>query len=265
MAHACGVPIGAVQKRRTGARRARDDDSPSGHRCPRCHGRALDAVAYAHLLGLHLGDGHMVRVRAVHRLSIFCDNAWPGLIDEAARSMALTMPASSVSRRQRQGCIEVMSYSLHRPCLFPQHGPGRKHEREIKLAPDRRRSCGRIQAGSSAGSSIPTAAAGSTGCAASFPAASAGTPIPATTSRTSPRHLGPLRPSARPARRGLAVEQPQRAVGGAAGSRRAARSPRRPEILTVSAPAGAGGRGDARERKAKDGGFGTFRDLAQRE
>ena len=135
MAHACGVPIGAVQKRRTGARRARDDDSPSGHRCPRCHGRALDAVAYAHLLGLHLGDGHMVRVRAVHRLSIFCDNAWPGLIDEAARSMALTMPASSVSRRQRQGCIEVMSYSLHRPCLFPQHGPGRKHEREIKPAP----------------------------------------------------------------------------------------------------------------------------------
>jgi hypothetical protein len=27
----------------------------------------------------------------------------------------------------------VTSYSLHWPCLFPQHGPGRKHERRIVL------------------------------------------------------------------------------------------------------------------------------------
>ena len=26
-------------------------------------------------------------------------------------------------------------YSKHWPCLFPQHGPGRKHEREIVLEP----------------------------------------------------------------------------------------------------------------------------------
>ncbi len=26
-------------------------------------------------------------------------------------------------------------YSKHWPCLFPQHGPGRKHEREIRLQP----------------------------------------------------------------------------------------------------------------------------------
>ncbi|MET8868531.1 helix-turn-helix domain-containing protein [Nonomuraea sp. NPDC004580] len=134
VAESCGVSIGAVQKWRTGARRARDDDFPSGHGCPRCHGRELDALAYAHLLGLYLGDGHIVRVGSVHRLSIFCDDTWPGLIEEAARSMAHTMPASKVGRRQRPGCTEVTSYSLHWPCLFPQHGPGRKHEREIRLA-----------------------------------------------------------------------------------------------------------------------------------
>lgn len=34
---------------------------------------------------------------------------------------------------QRQGCTEVGSYSSHWPCLFPQHGPGKKHERRIEL------------------------------------------------------------------------------------------------------------------------------------
>jgi hypothetical protein len=27
----------------------------------------------------------------------------------------------------------VKSYSKHWPCLFPQHGPGRKHHRKIEL------------------------------------------------------------------------------------------------------------------------------------
>jgi hypothetical protein len=31
------------------------------------------------------------------------------------------------------GCTEVASFSKHWPCLFPQHGPGKKHERKIEL------------------------------------------------------------------------------------------------------------------------------------
>ena len=30
---------------------------------------------------------------------------------------------------------EVYSFSKHWPCLFPQHEPGRKHERKIELMP----------------------------------------------------------------------------------------------------------------------------------
>ncbi|TMR98176.1 helix-turn-helix domain-containing protein [Nonomuraea basaltis] len=135
VAELCGVSIGAVQKWRTGARRAREDeDRRRHHSCPRCHDRALDHVTYAHLLGLYLGDGHIVRCRKeVYQLSLFCDNGWPGLIEEAWQAMARTMPTSSVSRRQRNGCTEVKSYSKHWVCLFPQHGPGMKHQREIKL------------------------------------------------------------------------------------------------------------------------------------
>lgn len=47
----------------------------------------------------------------------------------------LTVLAAKVQRVQKQGCVGVQSYSNHWPCLLPQHGPGRKHERHIILAP----------------------------------------------------------------------------------------------------------------------------------
>ena len=31
------------------------------------------------------------------------------------------------------GCVMAQSHWQHWPCLFPQHGPGRKHERPIVL------------------------------------------------------------------------------------------------------------------------------------
>ncbi|WP_043638810.1 helix-turn-helix domain-containing protein [Nonomuraea candida] len=135
VAELCGVSVGAVRKWRTGARRARDGADPRRRRsCPRCHGRPLDAAAYAHLLGLYLGDGHIVReAKQVYRLTLYCDARRPGLIEEAARAMALVMPTSSVGRRRRKGCTEVSSRSTHWACLFPQHGPGKKHERTIVL------------------------------------------------------------------------------------------------------------------------------------
>ena len=34
----------------------------------------------------------------------------------------------------KTGCVGVQSYSMHWPCLFPQHGPGLKHRRVIQLA-----------------------------------------------------------------------------------------------------------------------------------
>lgn len=35
--------------------------------------------------------------------------------------------------REREGCLAVSCAWKHWPCLFPQHGPGRKHERPIVL------------------------------------------------------------------------------------------------------------------------------------
>lgn len=47
--------------------------------------------------------------------------------------MRAVRPDNSVCRVQLPGCVHVTSYSNHWPCLFPQHGPGRKHERRIAL------------------------------------------------------------------------------------------------------------------------------------
>jgi hypothetical protein len=66
-------------------------------------------------------------------LRIVCADAWPGLIDACERVAA--MLGTKPRRIQSRGCTEVVSYSKHWPCLFPQHGPGRKHERQIALEP----------------------------------------------------------------------------------------------------------------------------------
>ena len=42
--------------------------------------------------------------------------------------------ATKVSRVACVGCTEVASFSKHWPCLLPQHGPGKKHQRKIELA-----------------------------------------------------------------------------------------------------------------------------------
>ncbi|WP_406316867.1 helix-turn-helix domain-containing protein [Streptosporangium sp. NBC_01639] len=135
VAQLCGVSLGAVQKWRTRTRRTSENEDIRRHRsCPRCHNRALDLEAYAYLLGLYLGDGHILLCKKdVYQLSLACCNTWPGLLEAAAETMAVVMPTSSVSRRRFSGCTEVKSYSKHWACLFPQHGPGRKHEREITL------------------------------------------------------------------------------------------------------------------------------------
>ena len=134
VARITGVSIGTVQKWRTGLRRTSEKERKHAN-CPRCHGAPLDERAYAYLLGLYLGDGHITRHRrGVFALSIFCGEAWPGLITAARNAMGEVMPASGVFGVQRTGMTQVKSYSKHWPCLFPQHGPGMKHTRKIELA-----------------------------------------------------------------------------------------------------------------------------------
>ncbi|MEU2789214.1 transcriptional regulator [Streptomyces sp. NPDC007100] len=95
----------------------------------------VDAAAYAYLLGLYLGDGCISRQpRGGFVLRIACADAWPGLIDACREAVLRVGLGNSVCLVRKQGCVMVSSYSRHWPCLFPQHGPGKKHERPIVLA-----------------------------------------------------------------------------------------------------------------------------------
>jgi hypothetical protein len=135
-AQICGVSVAAIRHWRSGRRRGIAHGPAALRRtgCPRCHGRSMDESAYAYLLGLYLGDGHIARGRRdVYVLSIACSDDWPGLLGTARGAMSAVMPASSVCCVQQPGCTAVKSYSKHWPCLFPQHGPGRKHHRKIEL------------------------------------------------------------------------------------------------------------------------------------
>ncbi|MFK0170005.1 transcriptional regulator [Streptomyces sp. NPDC090306] len=111
----------------------------SGLPCPRCGDRPeppSDPASYAYLLGLYLGDGCIsTHRRGVHVLRITLDNAWPGIIGACEAAMRAVRPDNSVCRVGKPGCVAVTMYSKHWVCLFPQHGPGVKHLREIALAP----------------------------------------------------------------------------------------------------------------------------------
>jgi hypothetical protein len=92
---------------------------------------------YAYLLGQYLGDGTISPLgpRGVLKLRIFTCDDYPEIRQRCVDSIRVVLPNHAVGFVQGEGCGEVSAYSKHWRCLFPQHGPGRKHERLIELAP----------------------------------------------------------------------------------------------------------------------------------
>jgi hypothetical protein len=99
---------------------------------------------YVYLLGLYLGDGTISRhPRGVHRLRVFLDLKYPRIVEDCRQAMQEVIPGNRINEQLRKSNyapaaepsnVEVSIYSKALPCLFPQHGPGKKHERRIWLA-----------------------------------------------------------------------------------------------------------------------------------
>jgi hypothetical protein len=104
--------------------------------CFRCNEGWVDEEAYAYLLGQYLGDGCLsLMQRGVYRLRIACDLRYPDIVNEIASCIVIVRGIEQVGFVLCPGCVEVYSYWKHWPCLFPQHGPGLKHQRLIDLLP----------------------------------------------------------------------------------------------------------------------------------
>jgi hypothetical protein len=98
--------------------------------------RPSNPAVYAYLLGMYLGDGHItISSERSARLAVTLDTAYPAILDETREAMRTTFPAASVTLHDRTGggCAVLQVCDPGVPFAFPQHGPGRKHERSIRL------------------------------------------------------------------------------------------------------------------------------------
>ncbi|MDT5105534.1 MAG: hypothetical protein QOI25_3047 [Mycobacterium sp.] len=61
---------------------------------------------------------------------------YPAIIERCREAIDVLMPGQRAAvLRLPSRCVEVSLYSKHWPCLLPQHGPGRKHNRPTRLEP----------------------------------------------------------------------------------------------------------------------------------
>jgi hypothetical protein len=110
-------------------------------RCPRCWLATrpifFTPADYAGFLGFYLGDGCVSDLPRTQRLRISLDLKYPDIIESARDLLSRCFPENPVDIVEFHdgGCVNVSVYSSHLGCLLPQHGPGRKHERSIKLEP----------------------------------------------------------------------------------------------------------------------------------
>jgi hypothetical protein len=92
---------------------------------------------YVYVLGLYLGDGSLAlpgRCRT-HTLDIACDAVYESILAEATRALESVFPPAPVrsTRERNSRCLRLRITHAGVLSAFPQHGPGRKHERKIEL------------------------------------------------------------------------------------------------------------------------------------
>jgi hypothetical protein len=136
IARQTGIPRTTVSMWRRSTTKSRRPSNASP--CGTVHDlQHLPARAYAYLLGMYLGDGCISRNRRVWHLRVALDIKYPGIITACREAMNIVMPGqhAAAHRVGDTGCVVVSMCSKHWPCLFPQHGPGKKHDRPIRLEP----------------------------------------------------------------------------------------------------------------------------------
>jgi hypothetical protein len=104
----------------------------------KCAWRPAEPRTYSYMLGIYLGDGYVAHAYAQSPvLEISLDPKYPKIVDECSASIwRLVGIRATASRRKtpRGQAIRLVAASHLWPSVFPQHGPGKKHEREISLA-----------------------------------------------------------------------------------------------------------------------------------
>jgi hypothetical protein len=83
---------------------------------------------------MYLGDGWVGRVARAWSLKIALDASYPGIVRECLTAMGAVTPRRVTALLRQEGSVVLLgSCGADWPNLFPQHGPGKKHERKIEL------------------------------------------------------------------------------------------------------------------------------------
>jgi hypothetical protein len=119
----------------SGADHGLDVGVAGSHSCDAIERARNDPQAYAYLFGQYLGDGTIDRCRGhVYKIRFFSDAKYPGIVGRIVATGRAVLPGKVTGHRlKRHNYVIVTSHWKHMRCLFPQHGPGRKHERLIVL------------------------------------------------------------------------------------------------------------------------------------
>jgi hypothetical protein len=89
---------------------------------------------YNLILGLYLGDGNIsINGKKSFKLRIVQDNKYPGIIKEIQKSLSKFFDKKSLVTKSN-GCSVLIIFDKNLPVYFPQHGSGKKHDREIELS-----------------------------------------------------------------------------------------------------------------------------------
>jgi hypothetical protein len=90
------------------------------------------------MLGVYIGDGYLAHNGNSWMLRVVLDDAYPAIANECCEAIeALRGGSRPTPRHDPNGerCLSICSTWRRWICLFPQHGPGHKHERDIDAAP----------------------------------------------------------------------------------------------------------------------------------
>jgi intein-encoded DNA endonuclease-like protein len=105
-----------------------------------CDLNLINKKVYAFLLGEYLGDGHIICSKKlkngnnVFKFRIFQDTKYPNVIKEIQSAMQIILGGCiSVVKKKEENCVEIFTYSTQVATLFPQLGPGKKHNRKIVI------------------------------------------------------------------------------------------------------------------------------------
>ena len=104
------------------------------HLCFVCDTRApRDGAAYSALLGYYLGDGCISQHGRTFVLRVSCDRCYPNIIEDLAAAITAVTQRGGPTFVDAPGVVVVKKAWQHWPCVFPQHGHGRKHTRRLVL------------------------------------------------------------------------------------------------------------------------------------